>query len=61
MSVSGKARQAVNACETAEVFLIIAKIETKNSSPLLLVNNTQAVTSNGEVYNPCGFTVTLPA
>ena len=60
-NLSETAVEAVQAEESAAVFLNLLKIEVEGFDPLYFVDNTEAVTSNGIVYNPCGFNVVLPA
>lgn len=60
-NLSSVARQAVQAPQTAEVFLLIVEITHADlASPLRLVNNNESITSGGNVYQPLAFKFTPP-
>jgi hypothetical protein len=54
-------REAVNAQETDEIFLVLVTINHDDlASPLRFVNNNENVTSNGNVFTAYPFEITLP-
>lgn len=58
-SLSAAAKAAIHGAETAEVFLTLLTISGTGMSTLRFVNNTQDVTSNGDVYSAYPFAITL--
>jgi predicted RNA-binding protein with TRAM domain len=58
--LSGAAASAVLAPETEKVFLHLIAIETSGGATLRFVDNTQNITSRGDVYTAAGFTIILP-
>lgn len=60
-SLSSLAKQAVFAQETGEVFLLLLTISHASlATPIRVVNNTQNITSNGNLYTAFPFTIVLP-
>lgn len=58
--LSNAARAAAFAQQTGEVFLTLVEIEHDDlGAPIRLVDNTENVTSNGNVYTACGFSVPM--
>jgi len=56
------ARQAINAQQTAEVFLLILTIDHADlTTPIRVVNNTENIDSRGDTYIAFPFQVNLPA
>lgn len=54
-------KQASNAVETEEIFLMLLDITHPDiPEPLYFVDNTVSITSNGVVYQPYPFRITLP-
>lgn len=51
---------AVFAQETSHAFLVLLTATHSSFSPLRVVNNSEAVTSNGLIYSPFPFAVILP-
>lgn len=61
-TVSQDVRRALYASSTSNCFLVLLDItSTELAQPLRVVNNTEPVTSNGNVYQSIGFTFVLPA
>lgn len=60
MPVSQDAKAALYAQETGEVFLEIITISGAGIDPIHLVNNTQAIVSNGITYQASRFNVLFP-
>lgn len=54
------AKKAMTAPETDEVLLNLLTVSYDGTAILRVVDNTQEITSNGQTYTPCGFTVRLP-
>lgn len=54
------AKKAMTAPETDEVLLNLLTVSYDGEPILRVVDNTQEITSNGQTYTPCGFTVQLP-
>jgi len=52
--------QALYAQTTSSVFLVLLTASHSLFSTIRVVNNTQAVTSNGDVFQPFPFSVVLP-
>lgn len=60
-SLSLAARQAVNAQETDEVFLLLLTLDHEDiAEPIRVVNNTEDVVSRGDTYIAYPFEITLP-
>jgi len=60
-NVSSTARQAMYSSSTEQVFLILLEIDHSDlSTPIRVVNNTQAVTHGGNTYSPYPFELMLP-
>lgn len=60
--ISSAARAAINAPQTSEVFLIILEINHADlPSPIRVVNNNEAIISNGDTYLATAFTFDIPA
>jgi len=60
-NVSAAAQQAAFAQETSAVFLILLKLDHPDmSTPIRVVNNTESITSNADVYQPFPFRVRMP-
>lgn len=58
--LSTNAKKAMTAPETDEVLLNLLTVSYDGTAILRVVDNTQEITSNGQTYTPCGFTVLLP-
>jgi len=52
--------QAINARSTPEVFLVLLDIKHSTFATQRLVNNTENVTSNGNIYTAFPFSIILP-
>ncbi len=60
-SLSIAAKSSINDHSTDEIWLVLLKLEHDDwSSPIRLVRNTEAVTSNGDEYVPFPFEANLP-
>ena len=59
-SLSSTAKGAIFAANTTEVALAILEIEHSDISTIRVVNNTEDVTSNGDVYTAFPFYIELP-
>lgn len=60
-TLSTTAKQAVFAQQTGKVFLSIIAIDHDDlASPIRLVNNTENITSRGNVYTACAFNLEMP-
>lgn len=60
--ISTTAREAINASETAQVFLVILEISHVDlRDPIRVVNNNENIVSNGDTYLATAFDFTLPA
>ena len=60
-SLSLAARQAVNAPETGEVFLLLLTLDLEElETPIRVVNNTKDIVSLGETYIAFPFEIALP-
>lgn len=61
-TVSTNAREAMNASQTGEIFLVTLDIDHPDlAQPLRVVNNNEAIISNGETYLATAFSFVLPA
>lgn len=61
-TVSSNARAALYAAQTSEVLLQLLTIDHADlGAPLRLVNNTEAIVSDGETFQPFPFSLVLPA
>lgn len=61
-TLSSNARAALYAAQTAEVFLQLLTIEHDDLvAPIRLVDNTEAIVSAGETFDPFPFRIVLPA
>lgn len=58
--LSTNAKQAMTAPETSEVILNLLEIKYDGTAVLRVTDNTEEITSNGNTYTPCAFTVLLP-
>lgn len=59
--LSTTALQSIARRETDEVWLMLVKIDEETlPSPYYFVNNTEQITSNGQVYLPFPFTMDMP-
>ena len=55
-SLSAVTQAALNASETIKLFLVLIEIDhTDLGSPIRIVNNTEDVTSNGDLYSAFAF------
>ena len=62
MSISERAKAAILAPETGEVFLYLAEISHEQmEQPLYFVDNTENILSNGKLYLACAFKYTPPS
>lgn len=52
--------QALFAQQTSQVYLVLCEISHSSFTTVRVVNNTQAITSDGNVYAPFPFSVILP-
>lgn len=60
-NVSSTARQAINAPQTGEVFLVLVEITHEDLvTPLRFVNNTKDITHNSNTYTAVAFRFTPP-
>lgn len=60
-TLSQAARQAINAQETEQVFLLLLTIDHDDlAEPIRVVNNTQDITSRGDPYVAYPFEIALP-
>lgn len=60
-SVSSTFRQAINSQNSGEAILILLELNSDDiAAPIRVVNNTEAITSNGEQYLAFPFHITLP-
>ena len=59
-NLTDAAKKAMTAQETDEVLLTLLTIKYNGEPILRVVNNKEAVTSNGNDFIPCGFSVSLP-
>ena len=60
--ISNTARAAINAPQTGEVFLLILEINHDDlPSPIRVVNNNEAIISNGDTYLATAFNFSIPA
>jgi len=59
--LSNPATEALTAPETSQVFLFTLRIYVDNVPVFSCVNNTQEITSNGILFKPVAFTISLPA
>lgn len=59
-SFSSTIVEAINAPETSETFLVILKVKHSGFTNFRLVNNTENVTSGGQVYTAYPFSIVLP-
>lgn len=60
--ISTTAREAVNASQTDQIFLVILDIDhTDLPAPIRVVNNNESIISNGVTYIPTAFDFILPA
>lgn len=60
MSLSSTAMQSAQALETSEVWLLLMEIDHADlATPFYLVNNTEAITHDGQSYTAYPFTVVL--
>jgi hypothetical protein len=53
--------EAMTAAETAEVFLVTARVMVDEAEVFCIVNNTESVTINGILWEAFPFTFVLPA
>jgi hypothetical protein len=58
--LSGPARQSIYAQETGEIWLHLLEIEHTAITTLRFVDNTEQITSNGDIYLPYAFRIALP-
>lgn len=59
-NLSANASRAMTAPETEAVLLNLLTIYYDGEAVLRVVDDKQEITSNGNTYTPCGFTVLLP-
>ena len=59
--MTAAAVEAMTAQETGEVFLVTAEISGDGVLSFRLVNNTEPLVSQGNTYEPFGFTFILPS
>ena len=60
-SLSTTVKQAMNASQTDKVFLLLLTINHASlASPIRVVNNTENITSNGNLYVAFPFEIALP-
>ena len=60
-NLSSVAVQALLLPQTDQIFLVILEIDHDDfGSPIRVVNNTEAITSNGNVYSPLAFHFSPP-
>lgn len=59
-NLTENAKAAMTAPETAEVLLNLLTIYYDGVAALRVVDDKQQITSNGQTFVPCGFTVLLP-
>lgn len=60
-TLSAITQKALNAQSTDRLFLVIIEIDhTDLASPIRIVNDTVAITSNGDVYSPVAFKFSPP-
>jgi len=58
--MTNTAIEALTAQETAEIFLVTASVFVDGVIALRIVNNTEDITSQGEVYNAFAFNFMMP-
>jgi len=51
---------AVNAQTSSQIYFVLVTLSHSTFSTIRVVNNTQAVTSNGQVFSPFPFAVIIP-
>lgn len=52
--------QALYAQQTSQVYLVLCEVTHSEFTPVRVVNNTENITSNGDLYVPFPFSVILP-
>lgn len=61
-TVSTTAREGMYASQTGEIFLVILEIDHPDlAQPIRVVNNNEAIVSNGDTYLATAFSFILPA
>jgi hypothetical protein len=58
--MTGTAVKAMTAAETVEVFLVTCRVMVDGGEVFRIVNNTESVTINGELWEAFPFTFVLP-